>query len=704
MTGLVDRWRDRLPFRLRAFFRGVFLLLALATIALALTVLAEERRISHRSYRELFQKSVEQISSRLQHPTGQLALLNPVAPGTARTPLRPLLLPFSAIDFDDRAKAQQAVEMAGCRVQYPDHAELCLAVGNNPLAGGFIYAVGAFVSGPLVAHAIGNLDLAQAHRLQVEVAMRGTTDRWLAPLEGPTGRAGTIRGRLTGFPEDVLGTPQRRPDREFRGWLWQDARCAEGSSPPTDGGDCPRRAFFSVRLPVSVLREELYANPNPVWPPPDLADIRVRLRVLAPGDGPPLFDSDRGGGAAPFRLDDLAAELRAGEVLTIRRLDPSPAELIRLKGSAAGVEAAPRFIGAIIRRLPAEGPDGPLAATVPIATPNGNFEMELTADVHGIDRGLEPIANRIAGFAGAMLAAIALAWLALEIRIIRRITQLTTRAASVRQPVHEGGVLIEHDLGALRGRDELGLLAGVLADLLQRVNEDVRRAQIRAEQEKDMWHAVGHEILAPLQSLSALHPTAGDPNRRYIERMQQAVRVLYGTASPGEAIRSVALTLSTLDIHGFLTRVADNAADAGIAGVRFTAGEGPVIVRADEHSLEDVITHVLANADRFRPAGTAIEIALSAVDGRVEVHVRNQGPAIPEAMLGKIFEYGVSDAPDGSAAHRGQGLFVAKTYMAKMGGTIEARNVTAGVDFVLTLDLALPLGGGRSGIHGDAPR
>jgi len=38
-----------------------------------------------------------------------------------------------------------------------------------------------------------------------------------------------------------------------------------------------------------------------------------------------------------------------------------------------------------------------------------------------------------------------------------------------------------------------------------------------------------------------------------------------------------------------------------------------------------------------------------------------------------------------AARQRGQGLFVAKTYMAKMGGTIVAENAPDGVRFVLTL-------------------
>jgi sensor histidine kinase regulating citrate/malate metabolism len=55
-------------------------------------------------------------------------------------------------------------------------------------------------------------------------------------------------------------------------------------------------------------------------------------------------------------------------------------------------------------------------------------------------------------------------------------------------------------------------------------------------------------------------------------------------------------------------------------------------------------------------------------------------------LIDQIFEYGVSEQPEaGARGNRGQGLFVARTYMAKMGGTISARNVDDGVSFLLTL-------------------
>ena len=110
------------------------------------------------------------------------------------------------------------------------------------------------------------------------------------------------------------------------------------------------------------------------------------------------------------------------------------------------------------------------------------------------------------------------------------------------------------DLSDLRGSDELGILASSLSDLLQRVKDDVRREHIRAQQERDMWHAVGHEIMSPLQSLMVLHPTAEDASHRYIQRMQQAVRVLYGSASPSEALEAATLKLATATATAMKTK------------------------------------------------------------------------------------------------------------------------------------------------------
>ena len=106
-------------FRLRILVRGVFVLLALATVALSVVVLKDEKERAWQAYQHGFVRSQAEVMARLRHPSGQLALLNASHLGQGVTPLAPLLLPYAAIDFDDPQKSQQAVEMAGCSVQYP---------------------------------------------------------------------------------------------------------------------------------------------------------------------------------------------------------------------------------------------------------------------------------------------------------------------------------------------------------------------------------------------------------------------------------------------------------------------------------------------------------------------------------------------------------------------------------------------------------
>jgi signal transduction histidine kinase len=659
----------------------VFALLALAVLALATAVLQDEKVRSHRVYAEGVKKNQAQIAARLRHPTGLLALLNPEAADRPAQPVRPLVLPFGALDFDDRAKAQQAVEMAGCALQYSDGATLCAAVGSNPYAGGFVYLVATFNAPVLVAHTRGDLELKGAHRARVEVDYRGQKNRWIAPYEA----AAPGSGRLTGYAGDAPVDHGARPVRDFRGWLWQESRCAERGA--EDAG-CARRSYLSIRLPVEVLRDAL-AGGRPQWPPPDLDRLALRLQLLSPNDAAPVFDSDRPGATRSFSLDELRALLLPGERLVVTRAGVAR-PLFELTGTTAQDGVALPWITRLVRRLPAEGWDRPVQARETIATPQGRYELLLTGDTRSVDQALAAVATRLGWTVAAMLLAIALAWAVIEVFVIRRITLLTRRAAAVSAGVKGGEGLAELDLSDLRGSDELGVLAQGLRDLLQRVNEDMRREQIRTRQEKDMWHAVGHEIVAPLQSLLALHGGPADASGRYVRRMQQAVRVLYGEASPSEAFEATSLQLGTVDLDAFLGHVAENAPYIGVTGVHYDRQGQAVPAAADEHSLEDVVTHVLKNAQRHRTPGTPIRIGLALEPQVARVAIHNDGAPIPEPMLERIFEYGVSEAPDAAAlGHRGQGLFVARTYMAKMGGTIVAHNTARGVCFELVLPRAV---------------
>ncbi len=671
-------WRSRM------LVHTVFLLLALATLALAVTLLREEKERAYQRYSQGFAQSLSTLAAKLRHPTGQLALLNPEA-GTG-----PLLLPFSAIDFDDPSKTRSAVEMSGCARQYAHGETLCLAVGSNAYAGGFVYAVGSLDAPPLLERERGQLDLADVHRLRVTLQYRGQQQHWIAPFEAMAPGDWRQRGRLTGFADfaDDELPRKSRPDRDFRGWIWREGPCTQGA----DESSCKRRSFFSLRLPVAALRDALMDRAKLVWPPQDLSRLTLRIELLGPQNAQ-LFDS-ASESHLPLDLHALESDLQPGELLSIRRGEQTIAQL---HGKAQADALPSPWLTRLIRRLPLSQAEPQLRATETVATPLGQFELLLTGDVKSVDRNLSANAARVSWLVGGMLLAILLAWLAIALGLMRRIARLTRRAAAVSynmQPARIEDRIGELDVADLRGSDELGILAGTLADLLARAKLALHREQLRAEHERDMWHAVGHEIMSPLQALLALHPDEAHPSRRYLLRMQQAVRVLYGTASPSEALASAAIHAERLDLAAFAAQLAENAVYAGIERVVLTPWlDGALWVNADEYSLEDVVTHILRNADRHREPGSAIRMTLAATAGHAELHIHNQGPMIANDMLERIFEYGVSESETPTGERRGQGLFVARSYLAKMDGRIEAVNEDGGVSFVVSLPLSASLGG-----------
>ncbi|WP_457388692.1 sensor histidine kinase [Roseateles sp. P5_E1] len=668
-------------FRNRIVFHLVFIALALATLALALALLNEERQRNAQRYEQTFAKSLAEIVAQLRHPSGQLALMNPEPAQVEAGWVAPLLLPFAAIDFDDATKAQRAVEMAGCALQYPGGASLCTAVGSNAYAGGFVYLVAGLDAPPLVSRERGTLDLVDVHRVRISLKRDGAEQHWLAPVE----MLDAQRGQLPGFTVNEAGNTatlphKARPQRDFRGWVWREGPCLSTAEP------CPRRTTVSIRLPVEAFREALFRPGGPQWPPADLSRTGLRLALLGPG-GTVLFDSSSAAAQAPLSLARLSGTLAPGETLKITR----GSNVIALLQGAdeTGTPPSP-WLTTLIQHLPAPATPRTLQARDSVTTPAGRFDITLSGDLQGLDRSLSASAARLAWPVGAMLAAIALAWLIIEMGLIRRVAMLTKRAAALSHQLQsperfELGTL---DVADLRGRDELGILAGSLSDLLQHARDSLRREQLRAEREHDQWHAVGHEIMSPLQSLMLLHAGEADPSRRYVQRMQQAVKVLYGQASPSEALAAATLAVGRLDLDAFLRQVAENAAYAGIADVAYAPGEPAWVqawVQADEYPLEDAITHVLTNADRYRVAGTPITLTLRTEGELALVDVHNRGAQIAADLLARIFDYGVSDAEPEDGVRRGQGLFVAKTYLAKMGGSIAARNVGDGVVFEIGL-------------------
>jgi two-component system OmpR family sensor kinase len=87
--------------------------------------------------------------------------------------------------------------------------------------------------------------------------------------------------------------------------------------------------------------------------------------------------------------------------------------------------------------------------------------------------------------------------------------------------------------------------------------------------------------------------------------------------------------------------------------------------------------NVMENAVKYAPPGSVVDIAVGPDDADYQrVAIRDRGPGIPAEDRERIFELRQQGAPSPYSSHRGfgLGLYVVRSYVMLMGGSVEAEN------------------------------
>ena len=213
---------------------------------------------------------------------------------------------------------------------------------------------------------------------------------------------------------------------------------------------------------------------------------------------------------------------------------------------------------------------------------------------------------------------------------------------------------------------------------------------------------MSHELRTPLQSIIGFselgldretpHPRWRDMLRNIHaggERMLRLVNDLLDTSKVDD--KSTQLNIQQHDLVSLTSEVLRELqplADRRQLRLELHASQAEVPTEVDGFRMQQVLRNVLANALRFAPPGTAIEIDCQcmAAAGSV-VTVRDHGPGIPEPELDAIFEAFVQSSltSDGSGG-TGLGLTLCRKIMAAHGGRIRAANAPGG-GALMTLEL-----------------
>lgn len=242
--------------------------------------------------------------------------------------------------------------------------------------------------------------------------------------------------------------------------------------------------------------------------------------------------------------------------------------------------------------------------------------------------------------------------------------------------------------------DEIGALARGFERLLARLNEHTQYL-------RTLGGKLSHELRTPLtivrSSLDNLESEGlRDDQRRYITRAREGTQRLQSILSALGAAARVEESIKQSERVNFdlrellLSAVAAYRDGFPAAHLVLETPEGPCFLRGAPELMVQLLDKLIENAVDFCPPQATINVRLERVQASYSLQVANDGPLIPEALMGRLFESlfeqrrGGDDKP-----HFGLGLYIVRLIAEFHGGTAVAANKDDGSGVVFTITLPL---------------
>ncbi|HJV00569.1 MAG TPA: PAS domain-containing sensor histidine kinase [Burkholderiaceae bacterium] len=298
---------------------------------------------------------------------------------------------------------------------------------------------------------------------------------------------------------------------------------------------------------------------------------------------------------------------------------------------------------------------------------------------------LSPAAERQFGYRLDTVQPLAAALLAdLPARLARLAAGDLSRMRVVRQSEqpHADGhrVPVEIESTVVLGDDgRPASLVGVVRDL------SAQRAL--AEQQKKFASMVSHEFRSPLATIDGaiqrLEMTGAhhdEATRKRYTKIQAAVDRLLAMVddylSP-ERLASIGRARQPNEISPqALLETAATQARSRRAAITVRCEGLPQWIRCEPDGLRLAIEVLLDNAIKYTKPDTAIElIGKKAMEGGIELLVRDRGDGIPEADLARVCDKGYRGANAAASAGSGLGLYMARAVLDVHGGTLDIKNL-----------------------------
>jgi signal transduction histidine kinase len=242
-----------------------------------------------------------------------------------------------------------------------------------------------------------------------------------------------------------------------------------------------------------------------------------------------------------------------------------------------------------------------------------------------------PFATWSLSMAALVLVSIGLGWLVAG-RFLRPLRTITATARDI------SASNLHRRLGPAGRSDEFAELAATLDELFERL------AAAFASQRHFVVNA-SHELRTPLTAERTLLQVAlADPDAT-VESLRAACREVLALGAAQERLIEALLTLASGE-RGVERREPFDLADIarGVlrsgqpAGVTVDTALDAAPATGDPRLVESLVANLIDNAMRYNEPGGRVEVATGTVDGGSQVVVRNSGPVVPPAEVGRLFE------------------------------------------------------------------
>jgi signal transduction histidine kinase len=236
-----------------------------------------------------------------------------------------------------------------------------------------------------------------------------------------------------------------------------------------------------------------------------------------------------------------------------------------------------------------------------------------------------------------------------------------------------------------------------------------------AAQQKKFASMLSHEFRTPLSTIDGavqrLEMTGAhhdEATRKRYRKIQTAVdrmlAMLDEYLSP-ERMASIGRErqANEVDPAALLESVAEQARDRRLA-ISVRTDRLPSSMRCDPSGLRLCLEILLDNAIKYTEADSPIElIGKAAMEGGVELLVRDHGAGLPEAELVRVFDKSFRGGNAAGVPGSGLGLYMARSIADVHGGTVTAKNVSeSGTEFRIWLPVAGEAGKNLAHLSGNS--